>query len=85
MPSTVFGERTQSVPRVWCVTMSEYICPNCRGGFPEPLANGVNEEMQCPWCGEAIDGNYEHEQFIEAVSRENSDDEQSDHWVSLFR
>jgi len=33
--------------------MAEYECPNCNGGFPE------TPDQECPWCGQAIDGNYE--------------------------
>jgi len=33
--------------------MTDYICPNCRGGFPQ---NG--DEVGCPWCGQ-IFGEYE--------------------------
>jgi len=37
----------------WVVGMSDFTCPNCRGGFPEW------EQMKCPWCGQAINGEYE--------------------------
>lgn len=30
--------------------MTEYRCPSCDGGFPEP------DDDQCPWCAEAMDG-----------------------------
>jgi hypothetical protein len=32
--------------------MTEYVCPNCRGGFPEP------DQNHCPWCGQEL-GEYE--------------------------
>lgn len=35
--------------------MSNYECPNCRGGFEEPTNN------ECPWCGQALDGSFERE------------------------
>jgi hypothetical protein len=34
--------------------MTDFVCPNCRGGFPEPEKLG-----ECPWCGQAINGEYE--------------------------
>jgi len=34
--------------------MSDFICPNCRGGFPDPETLG-----ECPWCGQGINGSYE--------------------------
>jgi hypothetical protein len=43
--------------------MSNYECPNCHGGFPEPIEN------ECPWCGQPVDGSYEYEPRVEAVSR----------------
>lgn len=33
--------------------MTDFICPNCRGGFP------AWDNMECPWCGTDYDGNYE--------------------------
>jgi hypothetical protein len=32
--------------------MSKYECPNCDGGFPEPL------DKQCPWCGQDMNKSY---------------------------
>jgi len=32
--------------------MSDYTCPDCRGGFPASAA----DDGACPWCGEALDG-----------------------------
>jgi len=43
--------------------MSDYTCPNCRGGFTEP----PDEEYtaySCPWCGTKMDGMYEHEPLV---------------------
>jgi len=34
--------------------MTDFVCPNCRGGFPDPDHLG-----ECPWCGQAINGSYE--------------------------
>jgi len=34
--------------------MTDFVCPNCRGGFPEPENLG-----ECPWCGQSINGSYE--------------------------
>jgi len=33
--------------------MSNYECPNCDGGFPEP-----GQEKECPWCGQPLDKSY---------------------------
>ena len=30
--------------------MTDYRCPSCDGGFPEP------DDDECPWCGEPMDG-----------------------------
>jgi len=32
--------------------MSKYECPNCDGGFPEPL------DKECPWCGQDMNKSY---------------------------
>jgi len=32
--------------------MSDYTCPDCRGGFPASAA----DDGACPWCGAALDG-----------------------------
>lgn len=32
--------------------MSEWTCPKCEGGFPQPVkAHGV---WNCPWCGKTL-------------------------------
>ena len=43
--------------------MTQYTCPNCRGGFPFPPENELDtgETPECPWCGQALDGSYEYE------------------------
>lgn len=40
--------------------MSEWTCPNCRGGFPTPAPGEGNSE-ECPWCGQPLDASYELE------------------------
>jgi len=30
--------------------MTEYLCPTCRGGFPE-----LPPEKEFPWCGQSMD------------------------------
>jgi len=50
--------------------MTKFICPNCRGGFPEgPLDNGC-----CPWCEQPLDGSYDPPESP-IVSRVESSDE----------
>lgn len=51
--------------------MSGWACPNCHGGFPEPVGNS-DERGSCPWCGESIDGAYEPELPM-SISRIESD------------
>jgi len=53
--------------------MIDFICPNCRGGFPEPVNDARVGETQCPWCGQSLDGEYEHE-YPRAISRVKKDD-----------
>jgi len=65
--------------------MTEFTCPNCRGGFPEPINDARYEETQCPWCGQALDGEYEHE-YPRAISRVKKDNGRDDGGIlSLFR
>lgn len=45
--------------------MSKYICPHCRGGFPELEAGA------CPWCGEPMSGEWERPAGI--ISRVEGD------------
>lgn len=33
--------------------MSQFTCPSCNGGFPEPEPG---DPPTCPWCGAAMDG-----------------------------
>jgi len=56
--------------------MSDFTCPNCRGGFPEC------DQMKCPWCGQAINGEYEPP-TVHTVSKvkENTDRETDTHWL----
>jgi len=39
--------------------MTDFVCPNCRGGFTEPVADGLEGYSRCPWCGQGINGEYE--------------------------
>jgi uncharacterized protein (DUF983 family) len=48
--------------------MTDYICPNCRGGFPSW------EKMECPWCGQDI-GGYEVPDGPVAISKTVKGDE----------
>lgn len=52
--------------------MSAYTCPHCRGGFDEPaIPGGVRALPECPWCGTAINGEYDPEEqtpVLRAVS-----------------
>lgn len=41
--------------------MTEWTCPNCHGGFPEPVNDARNGTSECPWCGHVINGSYEFE------------------------
>jgi len=37
--------------------MSDFTCPNCRGGFPKDVVYGdLEENVQpaCPWCEESL-------------------------------
>jgi len=49
--------------------VSEYICPHCRGGFPE-LDSGA-----CPWCGEPMSGQWERPDGIIKRVEDSNDDE----------
>lgn len=63
--------------------MSEFTCPNCRGGFPEGPAN----DGCCPWCGQTINGEYEPPDGPHAI-REVREDESEDEFqglLSLFK
>lgn len=54
--------------------MTDFICPNCRGGFPEgPLDNGC-----CPWCGQSIDGSYEPPTVNAVTKVTQTDDDSND-------
>jgi len=61
--------------------MTDYICPNCRGGFPDPEQLG-----ECPWCGQAIDGSYEVPETPQVVStvKEDTEDQESGVLGTLF-
>jgi predicted amidophosphoribosyltransferase len=48
--------------------MTQYTCPNCRGGFEE-LENGC-----CPWCSTAMDGEYEREPMVSRVKKGDGDE-----------
>jgi len=50
--------------------MPEYICPNCRGGFPE---NQLSKRKYCPWCGQEMNRSYEGGPLTRTVVE--SDDE----------
>jgi len=49
--------------------MTDWECPNCRGGFPDP------ELGECPWCGQAINGSCEFEPKVvsRVETREDTD------------
>ena len=56
--------------------MTQYTCPNCRGGFPFPPENELDtgETPECPWCGQALDGTYKHRYgggIVDAHTRSN--------------
>lgn len=42
--------------------MTEWSCPACGGGFPEPKSTtgdvdaGTRVDESCPWCGESLEG-----------------------------
>lgn len=43
--------------------MTEWRCPACHGGFPEPHTSGddaddghIEVDKTCPWCGESLHG-----------------------------
>jgi len=59
--------------------MTDFLCPNCNGGFPEPEQLG-----ECPWCGQAIDGSYEYER-PRMVSRVESKDEREAKYGPLYQ
>jgi hypothetical protein len=61
--------------------MSDYICPNCRGGFPEgPLDNGC-----CPWCEQPLNGSYEPPEQPTLVSRTETKDDYDGEYGVLGR
>lgn len=40
--------------------MTDWLCPNCGGGFPTPAAGeGNGSADECPWCGQATDAGYD--------------------------
>jgi len=56
--------------------MSDFTCPNCRGGFPEW------DQMKCPWCGQAINGEYEPPTVHTVSKVKGSTDRDTDtHWL----
>jgi hypothetical protein len=57
--------------------MTDYTCPNCRGGFPDPETLG-----ECPWCGQAINGDYEPP-TVHTMSKvkESTDRDTENHWL----
>ena len=60
--------------------MTEYVCPNCRGGFPEP------DQNHCPWCGQEL-GEYEPP-TVHSISKVESKDDGIDgtkRFLELFR
>jgi DNA repair exonuclease SbcCD ATPase subunit len=62
--------------------MSEFTCPNCRGGFPSGPAN----DGCCPWCGQSLDGSYEPPERSVAVKKTVEKDEtENKRLFSLFR
>jgi len=75
--------------------MGEYICPNCRGGFPEPdekvlMAHGSEPEDKitqdiCPWCGQELDGSYEGGSFTKTSIVKSEDDDTKSGLGSLFK
>jgi len=61
--------------------MSDYICPNCRGGFPEAIFGS-----SCPWCGQSLDASYESPEPPVAVSKTvEKDENEKETLFSLFR
>ena len=48
--------------------MPEYVRPECRGGFPEPVES-MNVQDVCPWCGQPLNRQYEYEPRIQSVAR----------------
>jgi len=63
--------------------MTDWVCPNCRGGFPKPaekviMASGPEPEDQkhkelCPWCGQEL-GEYEQPR-VHSISKVQSSEE----------
>lgn len=50
--------------------MPEFICPNCRGGFPEAVLDSC-----CPWCEQPLNGSYEVPEPPQRVSKVVKDSE----------
>jgi len=50
--------------------MTEYVCPNCRGGFPE------SDQNHCPFCGQPLNGTYEPP-TVHSINKVESDEPES--------
>lgn len=55
--------------------MTDWVCPNCRGGFPAAAA--AKERRLCPWCGQSIDKTYEYEPEVRIARTDETDDQRS--------
>lgn len=55
--------------------MSEWVCPECRGEFPDieayPFYDYDRPLDRCPWCGESMDGWDEMVERMEQDIEEN--------------
>lgn len=52
--------------------MSEFVCPECRGGFPE-----LAHKRRCPWCGTKMDGEFETPSVHTVTKVENGDEDET--------
>jgi hypothetical protein len=59
-------------------SMAKFVCPNCRGGFPEGPAN----DGCCPWCGQSLDGSYE---VIDRPLVSKTDEAESNRLMDIFK
>lgn len=52
--------------------MNGWTCPGCGGGFPSPVE--TDDGLECPWCGENINPDWERSDPITSTIASGDDD-----------